>query len=233
MIAVRPPEYFPRLATVALMLRVDHFVIADTFQYSRQSFQNRSKLRNPDGWQWISIPLFGSPSGLLIQTVDVARKDRWRQQHWRAFMYNYRSTMYFEYYEDTFRPFFDVDWDLLANCTTRSMELTKEMLELDVTLRRASDLPGAPRTVDAITDALAEVRDDLEEPDAKTLLVPPDAAPHDAGATGETRVLHYDHPTYRQNFEGFEPGMSAMDVMFNYGPEATRIIDQGGRVEDW
>jgi len=222
MIAIRPPEYFPRLATAAMLLHVDHFVLADTFQYSRQSFQNRSKLRNPEGWQWISIPLFGSPSGRPIADVDIARKGRWREQHWRAFMYNYRSTMYFEYFEDDFQPFFEVDWDLLGSCTCRSVELMAELMDVSTTLVRASELDGAPDTVEGIARVVGD--DDL--------LVPPEAAPHDAEAADDLAVLHYDHPTYRQNFEGFEPGMSAMDVLFNYGPECQRIIEGGVRMEE-
>lgn len=223
MIAIRPPEYFPDLAYVSLLLHVDHFVVADTFQYSRQSFQNRSKLRNPEGWQWITIPLFGSPSGRPICDVDLARKDRWRQQHWRAFMYNYRSTMYFEYYEDDFRPFFDRDWSMLGPCTSRSVELTANLLDVDTPITRASDLEGEPDTVEAV---LSEMEDDV-------LLVPPDAAPHDHDAAKTVRVLQYEHPEYRQNFEGFETGMSAMDVMFNYGPECQRMIEGGSRIEEW
>ena len=70
MIAIRPPEYFPCLAYAALLLAVDCFVLADTFQYSRQSFQNRTKVRNPQGWQWVSIPLKGGQHGRPICQVE-------------------------------------------------------------------------------------------------------------------------------------------------------------------
>ncbi|MFB6098553.1 MAG: WbqC family protein [Salinibacter sp.] len=39
--------------------------------------------------------------------------------------------------------------------------------------------------------------------------------------------MSYDHPTYRQNFQGFEPEMSAADLVFNYGREAQRILAEG------
>ena len=29
---------------------------------------------------------------------------------------------------------------------------------------------------------------------------------------------------YRQNFEGFIPGMSVLDILFNHGPEAVRLL---------
>lgn len=225
-VAVRPPEYFPRLPFVALLAHVDHFVLADTFQYSRQSFQNRSKLRNPNGWQWISIPLFGHQHGRPIREVELNTDDRWRERHWRAFMYNYRSTMYFEYFEDTFQPFFDVEWAELGACTCRSVELTVELLGIDTTLVTASDLPGAPDEMDDVVDAL-RTRLDL---DAVTLVSPEAAAPHDAGAASAMEVFTYDPPTYRQNFDGFETDMSAMDCMFNYGPESIRTIAAGATI---
>jgi len=40
-------------------------------------------------------------------------------------------------------------------------------------------------------------------------------------------VAEYEHPSYRQNFPDFIPGMSVLDVLFNHGPEAKRIILQG------
>jgi len=224
MIAVRPPEYFPRIGYLGLLLHVDHFVIADTFQYSRQSFQNRSKLRNPEGWQWVSIPLFGSPRDGAIQDVDIDTNARWQEKHWRSFMYNYRSTLYFEYYEETFRPFFDETWTHLGPASSRSVELMVEMLDLDVTLTRASELEGAPDTVEDVVRTLGM--------DDETLLVPPAAASVDAEAAPSVRVLDVDVPEYRQNFEGFEPGMSAMDLLFNYGPDARRLTADATTVRD-
>lgn len=220
MIAVRPPEYFPRLSYMALVQHVDHFVLADTFQYSRQTFQNRSKLRNPEGWQWISVPLFGRQHGRSLRDVEIDSNVRWLERHWRAFMYNYRSTMYFEYYESSFQPFFDREWARLGPLACRSVELLCELLEIDTPLRRASELEGAPDSVPAIMNALG----------ADTLLAPAEVASHEDVEVSAVRAFHYDHPTYRQNFEGFEPGMSAADVVFNYGPEAPRIITRGARV---
>ncbi|PSQ68698.1 MAG: hypothetical protein BRD29_03300 [Bacteroidetes bacterium QH_2_67_10] len=42
-LAVRPPEYFPGLPFMALFREVDRFVLADPFEYSRRSRQNRAR----------------------------------------------------------------------------------------------------------------------------------------------------------------------------------------------
>src|SRR5690606_15157503 len=49
MTAVRPPEYFPRLEYAALLLAAERFVVADTFPFSRQGWQNRTRIRTPEG----------------------------------------------------------------------------------------------------------------------------------------------------------------------------------------
>lgn len=227
MIAIRPPEYFPRCAFVGLLAQVDRFVLADTLQYSRQSFQNRSTLRNPNGWQWISIPLLAHQHGRPICEVAVELDTRWREKHWRAFMYNYRSTLYFEYFEDTFKPFFSHDGQALGEWTCRSVERTAELFDLDTQITRASDLPGAPDTLAAIYDAVG----------GGPVVTPAAAAAHDANALADVlpsddlHVFRFAHPEYRQNFEGFEAGMSALDVLFNHGPQGLRTIFKAARIE--
>ena len=222
MLAVRPPEYFPRLAYLALMARVETFVLADTFQYSRQSYQNRTRLRNPQGWQWISVPLKGGQHGTPIHAVRIRHHLGWQRKHWKALAFNYRSTPYFEYYEPRLRPFFEKPWHHLGALTCRTVEVLADLFRLPPP-QRASDLPGAPNDLPGV----------LRRFEAGPLLAPDEAVVYDAQQVNEVQVLRYEHPTYRQPFEGFEPGMSALDLLFNYGPEARTILEQGICVEPY
>ncbi len=219
MIAVRPPEYFPGLAFFALMDAADRFVLADTFQYSRQSFQNRARLRTPQGRQWVSIPLVGRQHGRPVREVVIEQRRDWLGKHARAFSYNYRSTPFFEYYEPYFEPIFSRTWTRLSDLTCATVALLHRLLGLTTTLVRASALPGAPDTLPAVLAAVGE----------DALLAPESAAAHDAPLAPALRVMRYETPAYRQNFGGFVPGLSAVDVLFNYGPEARSIIRQGVR----
>ena len=223
LIAIRPPEYFPRLEYVALMLAVDRFVLADTFQYSRQSFQNRTKVRNPQGWQWVSIPLKGGQHGRPVCDVRIRQVEAWKKRHWKAFEYNYRPTPFFDLYEEAFAPLFLQHWTHLADLTCATVERIHTLLGLPSTLIRASMLPGPP----------ADLKSVVEQTRPATLLTPAVAAPFDAQVTVPLQVLHYEHPRYRQAFNGFEPGMTAFDVLFNYGPEAASIIRESNRIEPY
>lgn len=242
MIAVRPPEYWPRPAFFALMDHVDHFVLADTFQYSRQSYQNRASLRTPDGRQWISVPLRGRQHGRPIHQVEIHGKHRWIRKHWRALAFNYRATPFFEYYEDHLRPVFDVEWETLADLTSQTVELTRDLLGISTRLSRASALafapgtPGKPGTpgipdipdtsgtsgtpnTSASPSTLEEILDAVGD---ETLIVPEIASSVDG--TLAASVLGFEEAERRQNFAGFEPGMSALDLLFNYGPAALGMI---------
>ena len=220
-IAIRPPEYFPRLAYMALVQAADRFVLADTFEYSRQSYQNRGCLRNPNGWQWVTVPLQAHQHDRHIHQVRIDTDAPWRGRHWRAFAYNYRSTPYFEYFEDDWRPLFEKEWERLGALTCTTVELLHDLLGLSTPLDRASELEGAPDTLAAV----------LETVGTDQVLSPAAAVPHDRSAGADVIPFYYESPTYRQNFEGFEPGMSAADVLFNYGPEAKSIIADGVRHE--
>lgn len=217
MFAVRPPEYFPRPAWFALMASVDTFVVADTFQYSRQSYQNRARLRTPDGVHWISIPLRGGQHGRPIAAVEIDPRRDWPGKHRRAFEYNYRSTPFFEYYEPDFVPLFRREWTHLAALTGATIRLLHRLLGLTTELVFASALPGVPATPAAVREALG----------GPGLLSPEDAAPYDRRSVPDVAVFRYRTPAYRQNFPGFEPDVSVVDLLFNYGPEATGILLSG------
>ncbi len=43
---------------------------------------------------------------------------------------------------------------------------------------------------------------------------------------------NYDHPVYKQSFEGFVANMSIADLLFNVGPKAKEVILSGGYKEE-
>src|SRR5690606_16828207 len=91
MTAVRPPEFFPRLAYAALLLAADRFVVADTFPFSRQAWHNRTRIRTPEapGWQWLTVPRRHAGKGAALRAVPLDGTEPWARTHARALRYNY------------------------------------------------------------------------------------------------------------------------------------------------
>lgn len=220
-VAVRAPEYWPRPAFVALALRVDELYLADTFQYSRQSFHNRARLRNPNGWQWISVPLEGGQHGEPIAKARINNSEPWQPKHWRALIYNYRSSPYFEYYEPRFEHFFESTWETLGALSCGTVELLLDLLECPCEVVRTSSLPEKPNALSAFAGRV----------EGRVVLTLPDAAGYDEGVLpARVQVVETELPPYRQNFEGFEPGMSTLDVLFNYGPATLQMLREASKV---
>lgn len=217
-IAIRPPEYFPGQAYMALVAYVDCFVLADTFRRRRRSMQSRAKLRTPQGWQWISVPLRGKQRGRPLYEARIETRERWLAKHWHAFQYNYRSTPYFEFYEPDVTPFFQRTWEHLGALTCASVELLCTLMKLDTRVVRASTLEGCPDRPTAVWEAVGGG-------EMMTLA----GKAHDAEEDAAWTRLRFDAPSYRQNFDGFEPGMSTVDLLFNRGPETLALLREGLR----
>lgn len=216
-IAVRPPEYLPRLAYMALMKWVDVFVVADTFQYSRQSFQNRARIRTPDGWSWISVPLVGRQHGTPIDQIDIDTRRAWTSKHRRAFQYNYASTPYFPFIEHELDTLYATRWPTLADLTVSTVEWSHQLFALKSEVIRASSLEGSPASLPAILEILKP--DELWSPEG--------AYEKDRLHVDRIQPFTYREPEYRQHFEGFEPEMTALDIFCNYGQESSRMLGRG------
>jgi hypothetical protein len=201
------------------MMAVDVFVLADTFQYRRQSFQNRTRVRTPDGWQGLSVPLEGGQHGRPIAEVRVAEGGGgWKSRHWRSLEYNYRSSPFFEYYEDTIARVVGGGSRGLGEVTVASVLAVRDILEIETRVVVASamdDVPVSP----------AEIARRFPGTEIATL---PDAEGADLHAS---LVLNYQVARYPQNFGGFEAGMSILDLLFNVGPDVRRMLG-GGRLRE-
>ncbi len=181
---VRIPEYLPRPEWFVDVLDRDVLWLDDTVQYSRQSFQNRTRFRNADGFQWLSVPVGSGQFGRSIADTSIQGDPGWRTRHRKALKFNYESAPYFLHYEHLLTDFWSTPWTSLGACTCRSVRVVVDMLRLPVDVRMVSESGEEP-------------------PCAPTPVPIPDAT-----------------PAYRQNFDGFIPGMSAIDLILNHGPDA-------------
>lgn len=223
MTAIRPPEYWPRCSYMALVERADRFVLADTLQYSRQSFHNRCRLRTPQGWQWISVPLRGGQHGRPIADTAIEGDPYWMRKHWRSFVHNYGTAPFFPFYEEAIRELLHRPWHRLGDLTSATVELLASLIGVETHLVRASGLDGAPATLPAVREVAG----------ADDVIAFEEVAAHDAAEMPLVGAFRFREQERWQNFAGFEPHCSALDLLFNYGAEARRLLREGGEVVPW
>ena len=56
-VSVHQPQYIPWLGYFDKIDRSDLFVFLDTVQYKKNEFQNRNRIKNNQGWQWLTVPV--------------------------------------------------------------------------------------------------------------------------------------------------------------------------------
>ncbi len=210
-IAIKPPVYWPRLSYVALMQSVDVFVLGDTFQYSRQSYHNRARIRTPQGWHWITVPLVGRQHGRPIIDTKIDNRTHWGSKHLRSIIFNYSQSAFFPFVEDAITELYNQDWEKLAGLTCQTVSLLHEMFQMSCRLVRASELDGYPQSVEEILKVIPVTERVIEHE-------------REDDGRGLSRLFTFDEPLYRQHFEGFEQNITAMDLICNYGPEAAGIV---------
>ncbi|MEM8600246.1 MAG: WbqC family protein [Bacteroidota bacterium] len=232
MTAIRPPEFFPSLPVAALLLTAERFVVADTFAYSRQSYQNRTRIRTSAGTgrdaMWLTVPVRKGQPGRPIRSVPLADPTgAWRRAHLRTLAACYNNAPYFAHYAPQLEHLFDAVFadnevpPTLGTLTVAAMRWAHRVLASDAELVVASEQPRKPAT-------LAEVwRDAGVEP----ILTLPDAAAVEQAQLPDVAqtVATFEEAARRQVFEGFVPGCGLLDLVFNYGPAARLVVREGMR----
>jgi len=214
-IVIRPSEYWPGLASVALMQQADIVVLADTFQYSRQSFQNRMRIRNPDGWQWVTVPLKGSQHGRPQSRTRIRQVPGWRKRHWKALLFNYSQSAYFNHYMDSIEELYHREWTYLGDLNLATNRLIQKWMGGSFVMTTATEVKGSPNCMSDILNCY---------PKAQLL------APAEIPEPYSTHRLHFSHPTYHQAFVGFVSGMTVLDLLLNYGPESAGLLRKNSHI---
>jgi hypothetical protein len=228
--AIRPPEFGPSLAVAALLLTADRFVVADTFAYSRQSHQNRTRVRTSAGTgrdaMWLTVPVRKGPPGRPIREVGLADPaGAWRRPYARTLRVCYNSAPYFAHYQPQLMAVLDGAFEdgppTLGELTVRLMRWAHRVLASQADLVVVSELAEAPGTLEGVWEAVGQGR----------LLTLPDAADVEQTQLPDVpvEVALFEEAERRQVFDGFEPGCGLLDLLFNYGPASRQVLGEGLR----
>ena len=74
-IAAHQPTYAPYLGLLHKAARADVFVVQDDLRYVKDEVSNRNRVREGDGWKWLTIPVHRDNSSTYA-TVTPAETSR-------------------------------------------------------------------------------------------------------------------------------------------------------------
>ena len=95
----------------------------------------------------LSIPIKhvgGDQGRQLYKDVIIDDSTRWQQQHWKTLTTAYRSSPFFEYYEDDLKPLFTEPIELLYDFNINTIEFITEQLGLSVSSQPSTSYEKSP-----------------------------------------------------------------------------------------
>lgn len=227
-IAISQPAYLPWSGFFDLVDQVDQFVLLDDAQFVKQSWHQRNRIKSPTGLLWLTVPVvFRGLLGQPLCEVMIRDTEFW-EKHARAVEVNYGRARYFELYYPRLK-------EILQKCsvggrlTHLSIELTRWLAkELNVTtpMVQSSALSvEGKRSARLVSVCKLLGATDYVSPRSAVYLL----EDVQLFTEGEVKVWfqNYTHPIYEQRFPPFAPYASALDLLFNHGPESGGIMRSG------
>ncbi|MDD5746778.1 MAG: WbqC family protein [Candidatus Omnitrophica bacterium] len=225
-IAIMQPGYLPWLGFYELMHNCDLFVFLDDVHYTTRDWRNRNRIRTHDGWQWLSVPvLHKNKRCQLIKDVRIDNDEPWNKKHLRALEINYRRSRFFDRFYPELRAVYARPWEYLCQLNTELIGVCCRALSIQTPCICAS-------TLDVRAAGSERILEICKALNAYTLYDSKAAANFlDVSLFEKERIIvefqDYRHPVYEQVYAPFIPFMSAVDLIFNHGPEASGIVVSG------
>ena len=229
-IAISQPTYLPWLGYFDLMDQVDVFVLLDSVQFEKQSWQQRNRIKTPLGLQWLTVPVvFRGRLGQRIDQVEI-RDAGFAEKHLRAIELNYRRSLHFdEYFPAVENIFRECKNALLVDLNVHFLEWMRNIFGIGTPLIRSSSLRVEGRRSALLVNLCrsCEANEYISPLGSSVYLL--NDLPQFNHEGIEIHFQNYSHPEYRQLFPPFCPFASALDLIFNEGPKSLEIIRQGRR----
>jgi hypothetical protein len=216
-LAGHQPNYLPWLGFFDKMKKCDTFIIEDNVQFVHQEFQNRNRIKNPQGIKWLTVPIKRSSKYLPILDVQIAddTQSNWGRKHWLTLEHNYKRAPYWDKYSEFFRQTYDQPWTRLIDLNLHLIQGIMKFLNIKKPLVFASSLGVSGKKNDLIIQQCKALG-------ANILL------------SGEGGRNYLDLPRFREQgikvvFQGFEypvypqlwgkfvPNLSIVDYLFCTG----------------
>lgn len=127
------PTYFPSISHFSAMAQSKNitFEIEDNFQ--KQTNRNRTYIYSPNGIQLLNIPVrHSNERHQKTKDIRIETEFDWQKQHFKSLEAAYRSSPFFEFFEDDLRPFFEKKQEFLLDLNFDAMEVVSKCLRMKI-----------------------------------------------------------------------------------------------------
>jgi len=193
------PNYFPNIHQFTQIIKANNILFEVSDNYQKQTFRNRTYIYGANGKLGLFIPVIHTHKYReLFKDVKISYDSNWMDLHLKSLQSAYRSSPYFEYFEDDFIKLYSEKEKFLADFNIKCIRLISNLLDLDLDYK--------------ISNEYVEKTNDII--DLRDL----------SNARKEKKI---DTPKYIQVFEskhGYINNLSIIDLIFSEGPNSVSLI---------
>jgi len=192
------PTYFPSISHYTAMLQADEitFEVEDNFQ--KQTNRNRMYIYSPNGLQLLNIPVkHAIEKHQKFKDTRIENDFDWQKNHFKSLEAAYRTSPFFEYFEDDFRPIFERKHEFMMDFNFQIFEIVNECLGVDLPFTKTNEY------FHEIED-IADFR-------------------HLVNGKKDT-FLNEEYTQVFEEKKGFIPNLSILDLLFNEGRHAVDYL---------
>lgn len=190
------PTYFPSISHCVAMAQSEKIVFEIEDNFQKQTNRNRTYIYSPNGIQLLNIPVKHSKQ-IHQKTKDIKIENDfdWQKQHFKSLEAAYRSSPFFEFFEDEILPIFDKKHQFLMDLNFETLEFVTKCLRMKLDYETTAEY-------------FHEVNSN-EVRDFRTLV---DGKKDQSQFESYTQVFDDKH--------GFSNNLSVLDLLFNEGKYA-------------
>lgn len=195
------PTYFASIIQYAALVNENEILFEVEDSYQKQTYRNRCYIYGSNGKQLLTVPIIHSRNKINYKTKDIRidHSSDWQKLHIRSLQSAYRSSPFYEFYEDEVIAIFDKKHNFLLDLDLDVFQVINECLELDVSYRKSIEYQVGT----------------LHEGDYRHLV----------NAKNDQK---YPLKKYTQVFDdkhGYISNLSILDLLFNEGPNALEYLE--------
>jgi hypothetical protein len=237
LVAIHQPNYLPWLGYLDRMATADLFIVLDHVQFERRNYQNRTQILLEGEARWLTVPVvqLSQKERIIDKRVDNSEGGSrlWGPNHFKTLRYAYRKSPYFERYAPRLKELLEAPWDRLLDLNMAMLEFMRDVFEIRTPLRLSSQMDADGARSELLLNLCREVGPDttfLGGLGGSRRYLDQEAF---ASAGIGVRWQELEHPVYPQCGGGpFTPGLTALDLLFNVGPDARDHLWKTARTRD-
>ncbi len=222
-VGILQPGYLPWIGFFEQLNRCDIFILYDDVQYEKGSWRNRNRIKTPNGYQWLTVPvLLKGKDFPIIKDVKINSSVPWQKKHIKTIIQNYSKAQYFERYSEPLFEIIKKKWKYLIDLDIELIKFFKRQLEISIPIILSSDLGISGSNVQRLIEIVKQLQGKkiYEGEAGKNYIHPPLFEKE-----GITVIFqNYEHPTYNQLYGKFLSHLSIIDLIFNCGPKSLQIL---------